>query len=84
MTTFTLYEDDGLTRRHCGGDYAELECALQWTPSAVRLRVGKRGRYALPYSLLPIVLPASEQRPLRLEQEGISLAPHRAVGSTRA
>ena len=48
-SAFTIYEDDGLTHRHRDGDYAELECMLQWTPSAIRLRVKKRGRFALPY-----------------------------------
>jgi hypothetical protein len=72
-SAFTIYEDDGLTHRHRDGDYAELECMLQWTPSAIRLRVKKRGRFALPYPTLRIVAPPAERRALRLEGEDVAL-----------
>jgi len=76
-SVFTLYEDDGLTHRHRDGDFAELECRLQWTPSAIRLRVSRRGGFALPYSTLRIVVPPAERRSLQLEGEDVALTRHR-------
>jgi len=75
---FTLYEDDGLTHHYRDGDFAELQCSLHWTSSAISLRVSKRGRYALPYTVLRVVLPPRERRALRLQGDGVSLVRHSA------
>jgi alpha-glucosidase len=72
-SVFTLYEDDGITPRYRDGEYAELECTLEWTASAIRLRVSKRGGYRLPYAKLRIVPPPGEQRRLQLAGNGIAL-----------
>jgi len=77
-SVFTLYEDDGLTHRHRGGDCAELECRLEWTPRVIRVHVAKRGRYRLPYAQLRVIAPPGERRPLRLSGDGVALQSGRA------
>ncbi len=72
-STFTLYEDDGITLGYRDGDCAELHCSLSWTPRAIRVRVRKQGRYALPYATLRIVVPPGEKRRLELAGEGVEL-----------
>jgi len=72
--TFAIYEDDGLTHRYRDGEHAQIECRLEWAARAVRLNIRKRGRYALPYRTLRVVLPPGERRPLRLEAEGVALS----------
>ena len=72
-STFTLYEDDGISLGHAQGDYAEVHVELSTTRRAISVRVEKRGRYALPYASIRVVLPAGERRPLRLAQDGVSL-----------
>ena len=69
---FTLYEDDGLTHRYRDGDRAEVQCTLEWTPKAIRLRVEKRGTYPLPASVR-VIPPPGERRPLRVNGNGIAL-----------
>jgi len=73
-SAFTLYEDDGLTHRCNDGDYAEVECRLEWTARAVRLHVTRRGRYRLPYATLRVIPPPGERRPIRLAGKGVALA----------
>jgi len=70
---FTLYEDDGLTPRYREGEYAELECRLEWTASVVRVRISKRGRYRLPYGELRVIPPRGERRRLQLAANGVAL-----------
>ena len=70
---FVLYEDDGLSLRHLDGESAEVHCALEWTPKAIDVRVRVRGRYALPYSSLRVILPPGERRRLSLDGAGIEL-----------
>jgi len=70
---FVLYEDDGLSLRHLDGESAELRCSLQWTPKAVAVRVRRRGRYALPYTSVRVVLPPGERRRLSLTGHGVEL-----------
>jgi len=67
QSSFILYEDDGLSLRHREGDFAELDFHLDWDGDAVRLRLAKRGGYALPYDTITVALPAVERRPLALE-----------------
>jgi alpha-glucosidase len=74
-SVFTLYEDDGISPRCRDGEHAELECTLEWTASAIRLRVSRRGGYRLPYATLRIVPPPGERRRLRLAGNGITLTP---------
>jgi len=80
-SSFTLYEDDGLSLRHREGDFAELDFRLDWDDDAVRLRLAKRGDYALPYDTITAALPAAERRRLVLESE--AGAPHLVAGPWR-
>jgi alpha-glucosidase len=73
---FAIYEDDGHTHRYRDGDYAELQCRLEWSATSVQLHVTKRGRFRLPYSALRVVAPEGERRTLRLNGDGVSLVPH--------
>jgi alpha-glucosidase len=46
-STFTLYEDDGVTRRYTEGEYAEQTFAVAAHPEAVQVTIGAIvGRYA--------------------------------------
>jgi alpha-glucosidase len=72
-SAFTLYEDDGLTLRYRDGEYAEVECGLEWTANAVRLQVRKRGGYRLPYDRLRVIPPPGERRRLQIAGKGIDL-----------
>jgi alpha-glucosidase len=72
-SAFTLYEDDGLTHRYRDGDSAEVQCTLDWTPKAIRLRVDKRGDYALPYAAMRVILPPGERRSLRTSGDAVAL-----------
>jgi alpha-glucosidase len=73
-STFTLYEDDGLSHRHRAGDHAQIECMLEWTDRAVRVHARKRGGFVLPYEALRVVLPPGEKWRLRLSGDGVKLA----------
>jgi hypothetical protein len=66
---FTLYEDDRLSLRHREGDFTELDFRLDWDGDAVRLRLAKRGSYALPCDTVTVALPAAERRRPVLESE---------------
>ena len=72
--TFKLYEDDGLSHRHREGDYAEIDCMLEWTDRNVRLHAIKRGRFELPYAALRVVLPPGEKRRLFASGDGVMLS----------
>jgi alpha-glucosidase len=72
-SAFTLYEDDGLTLRYRDGDSAEVQCSLEWTPKAIRLRVDKRGGYPLPYAAMRVIAPPGERRPLRASGDAVEL-----------
>ncbi|HZI82505.1 MAG TPA: glycoside hydrolase family 31 protein [Casimicrobiaceae bacterium] len=72
-STFTLYEDDGLTHRHRDGERAEVECALEWNSRSIRLQVRKHGDYRLPYAALRVMTAPGERRPLQLAAKGIEL-----------
>ena len=73
-STFTLYEDDGITLGYRDGDCAELHCSLSVDASRnPREGTQKQGRYALPYATLRIVVPPGEKRRLELAGEGVEL-----------
>jgi alpha-glucosidase len=67
QSSFTLYEDDGLSLRHREGDFAELDFRLDWDGDTVRLRLAKRSGYTLPYHSITVALPTAERRRLVLE-----------------
>ena len=79
QSSFTLYEDDGLSLRHREGDFAELDFRLVWDGDAVRLHLTKRGGYVLPYDTVTVALPAAERR--RLVLESAPGAPHLVAGN---
>jgi alpha-glucosidase len=66
-SSFTLYEDDGISLCYLDGERARLDLQLDWDDEAVKLRVAKRGGYALPYHAIAIAIPANERRRLVLE-----------------
>ena len=72
-STFTLYEDDGLSHGHRNGDRAQIECELEWTERALRVHAVKRGRFALPYATIRVLRPPGERRRLELGGEGVAL-----------
>ena len=72
---FTLYEDDGLGFGYREGDFAEIDFALRTTGRMITLDARKRGRFALPYDRISIVVPNDERRRLVLRGDGIMLAP---------
>ncbi len=72
-STFTLYEDDGLSHDYRDGDCAEVECSLEWTDRIVRLDARKRGGFELPYKTLRVVLPPGEKRRLLVSSDGVAL-----------
>jgi alpha-glucosidase len=78
-SSFTLYEDDGISLRYRDGEFACLDLQLDWDDEAVKLRVAKRGGYALPYDAIAVAMPAGEQRRLVLESR--PGAPHLLAGS---
>jgi alpha-glucosidase len=73
-STFTLYEDDGLSHRYRAGDFAEIECTLEWTTRTVRVHACKHGGFVLPYEALRVALAPGEKRRLDVRGEGIRLA----------
>jgi alpha-glucosidase len=78
-SSFTLYEDDGLSLRHRVGDFAELDFRLDWDDDVVRLRLARRGGYALPYDTVTVALAAAERR--RLVLESAAGAPRLVAGN---
>jgi alpha-glucosidase len=70
QSSFTLYEDDGLSLRHREGGFATLDFTLDWDATTVRLRLVRRGGFVLPYEAITVALPAAERRPLVLESSG--------------
>jgi alpha-glucosidase len=72
-STFTLYEDDGLTRTYRDGNHAQVECTLEWTDRTLRVHATKRGRYDLPYATMRVMVPPGEQRRVEVSGDGIVL-----------
>jgi len=72
-SSFTLYEDDGLTLRYREGDFAELRFEMTSTHETVRVRARVTGAYALPYRSIRVVVPASESRRLVLDASDVVL-----------
>jgi len=71
--TFTLYEDDGLSNNHRNGDHAQIDCTLEWTDRALRVRASKRGDFRLPYATMRVLLPRGERRRLDVSGDGVAL-----------
>ena len=74
-SVFTLYEDDGLGFGYREGDFAEIDFELRTTSRTITLGARKRGRFALPYTRISVVIPDDEHRRLVVRGEGITLAP---------
>jgi alpha-glucosidase len=72
-STFTMYEDDGLSHGYRNGDRAEIECTLEWTDRALRVHAVKRGRFPLPYAAIRVLCPPGERRRLKLSGERVAL-----------
>jgi alpha-glucosidase len=66
-----LFEDDGISR---AGPSTRVTISLSWTASRVRVAVGARGNYPLPYQKMRVILPGDETRTVELsEADGIGL-----------
>ncbi|MGO9421555.1 MAG: hypothetical protein ACLP25_20195, partial [Roseiarcus sp.] len=66
-----LFEDDGLSLVDAS---TRVTIALSWTASTVRVEVGARGDYPLPYSEIRVILPEDETRTVELSgADGIRL-----------
>ena len=74
-SAYTLYEDDGLGFGYREGHFAEIDFNLRTSSRTITLDAHKRGRFALPYDRISIVMPNDERRRLVLRGEGITLAP---------
>jgi len=80
-STFTQYEDDGLSHRYREGDFAQLECTLEWSERDLRVHARRNGSFQLPYGALRVVPPPGETRRLRVSGDGVELradAPRRS------
>lgn len=64
---FTLIEDDGISLCYQRGEYTELQINLQTNLDEIQLEIGYgQHGYPLPYQSLQVILPAAEERPLRV------------------
>jgi alpha-glucosidase len=65
--TFTLFEDDGVSLRYLEGEIAEQKLEVVATPNHVELVVHPpKGSYPLPYREIEFILPANENRPVKV------------------
>jgi alpha-glucosidase len=71
-SSFVLYEDDGISRRHEDGEFAEITFELRSTSRTIELGARRDGHYPLPESIR-VVLPRGERRRLVLRGEGVEL-----------
>jgi alpha-glucosidase len=72
-STFTLYEDDGLSHGHRSGDHALIECTLEWTDRIVRVYATKRGSFEPACKAIRVVPPPGERRRLLASGDGVVL-----------
>ncbi len=72
-SSFTLYEDDGISLRHRDGEFAEVAFTMTTTSDEVRIRAQASGRYALPYRGIRVVVATADARRVVLEGEGVEL-----------
>jgi len=70
-STFALYEDDGISRRHERGEFAEVTFELRSSTRAIELRARRTGSFPVT-SAIRVVLPAGERR--RLVLRGVDVA----------
>jgi len=71
-STFTLYEDDGITHRHEAGDFVEIAFRMRTTQRSIEVGATVTGRYPIPRPIR-VVFPAGERRPLKLRGKGVEL-----------
>jgi alpha-glucosidase len=72
-SSFTLYEDDGISLRHSDGEFAEVAFTMTTTAGEVRIRAQASGRYALPYRSVRVCVATGDARRLVLDGEGVVL-----------
>lgn len=72
-SSFTLYEDDGISTRHRDGDYAEVQFNLATSFTAITLAARITGSFTLPYRDIRVQFPPSERLPVTLRGEGVAL-----------
>jgi alpha-glucosidase len=72
-SSFTLYEDDGLSLAYRKGEFAEVAFDLSTTRDSITLSATKTGRYTLPYARIRVVLPEREHRRIALDGNGVEL-----------
>jgi alpha-glucosidase len=75
-STFTLYEDDGISRRHEFGEFAEVTFELRSSARVVELRARRNGNFPLP-SAIRVVPPADERRRFVLRGTDVTLVRER-------
>lgn len=72
-SSFTLYEDDGISLRHRDGEFAEVAFTMTTSASEIGVRAVASGAYALPYDRIRVVVATDDPRRLVLEDEGVVL-----------
>ena len=72
-SSFTLYEDDGLSLAYRKEEFAEVAFDLSTTHDSIALSATKTGRYGLPYTRIRVVLPEREHRRIALDGNGVEL-----------
>ena len=86
-STFTLYEDDGISLGYRDGLFAEVTFELTTSAHEVRVGANVTGRYALPYDRIRVVNATRDPRRLILDGRGIRLTsatnPRRPSASRR-
>ena len=71
-STFVLYDDDGISRRHEAGEFAEVRFELRSTPRSIELRAQRSGSYPV-QEPIRVVRTDTERRRLALRGEGVAL-----------
>jgi alpha-glucosidase len=72
-STFTLYEDDGLSFGYRRGDFAEVAFEMTTTDDEIRLRANVSGAYQLPYDRVRVVVATNDARKLVLDDGDVRL-----------
>jgi alpha-glucosidase len=73
VSSFTLYEDDGLTLGYREGQFAEVAFELTSNATDVNLCARVEGRWKLPYQTIRVVFPPDERRRVTLSGDGVEL-----------
>jgi alpha-glucosidase len=72
-STFSIYEDDGISHRYRDGEFAQVRCELTSTTSEVRVRARVEGNWTLPYRSMRVQFPPGERRRIALQGDGVEL-----------